>query len=424
MAPLGPFEPAPRLAVAASGGADSTALALLAFGWAADRGGSVLALVVDHGLRPESAAEAALTCGRLAQRGIPARRLTLHDVARGPGLAARARTARYAALERACAEAGIVHLLLAHHAADQAETVALRMLDHSGPAGLAGMAMLSESRHVRRLRPLLPVPPGRLRATLRAGAMEWVEDPSNQDPSAMRARLRALRADPAGTGAGTRSALVDSIARGEQRQACERADAAELAARVTVYPAGYAILTPGRIAPSAFSALLRMVAGRRYPPSLSQVEPLAAALRPATVGGVRIMRAPGRLAPGAWVLAREAAAMALPLPACPGAIWDGRFHLCGDVSLPDGATLGALGADAAGLRRRSPLPAAVLHTLPALRIDGNLFAVPHLGYAKNHSGRLPALVFDPPAPAAGAPFVPAPGQMLLNWPKDRAGNRG
>ena len=60
MAPLGPFEPAPALAVAVSGGADSMALLLCADGWARTHGGTLTALTVDHGLRAGSAAEAGL----------------------------------------------------------------------------------------------------------------------------------------------------------------------------------------------------------------------------------------------------------------------------------------------------------------------------------------------------------------------------
>ena len=57
MAPLGWFEPSPDIAVAVSGGADSMALALLLADWAAMRGGACIALIVDHGLRPESRRE-------------------------------------------------------------------------------------------------------------------------------------------------------------------------------------------------------------------------------------------------------------------------------------------------------------------------------------------------------------------------------
>ena len=67
---LGPFERHPSLAVAVSGGPDSMALALLARAWAGTRGGEVLALIVDHGLRPEAAAEAAQVAAQLGAAGI------------------------------------------------------------------------------------------------------------------------------------------------------------------------------------------------------------------------------------------------------------------------------------------------------------------------------------------------------------------
>src|SRR5580658_11235524 len=91
---LGPFEPRPRLAVAVSGGADSMALALLAREWASARNGDVLALTVDHGLRAESSGEADITLHRLIALGIKGRKLTVAGLARGPGLAERAREAR------------------------------------------------------------------------------------------------------------------------------------------------------------------------------------------------------------------------------------------------------------------------------------------------------------------------------------------
>lgn len=407
MAPLGPFEPAPHLAAAVSGGADSVALATLAAGWATARDGLVTALVVDHRLRPDSGAEAAVTAERLRQRGIPARLLTLRDLARGPGVAERARAARYAALEGACAAAGILHLLLGHHAADQAETVAIRMLDRSGPSGLAGMAALAETATVRRLRPLLAVSPGRLRATARAAGVAWVEDPSNADPTAERVRIRKLRADETGEGVATRAAIEAAGWRGQQRQAAERAVAAELAARASIYPEGFATLSAGPLSPAALAALLRMIAGARYPPPPAQVERIASAPGPATTGGVRIMPAPKRLTPDPWLLVREASAMAPPVPARPGAVWDARFRVAVNATLPRGATLGPLGPDAAALRRLSPLPATVLQTLPALRLEGNLFAVPRLRYGAHGECPLPAVVNCAPVPAAGAPFLPS-----------------
>jgi tRNA(Ile)-lysidine synthase len=163
--PLGPF--GAIVAVAVSGGADSMALALLTRDFVAARGLAMLALIVDHGLRAESAAEAALAARRLAAIGIDARLLRVEGLSAGPGLAERARTARYDILARACGAAGIVHLLLGHHARDQAETVMMRAAAGSGPAGLAGMAAWRAGGDFSLLRPLLGVPPGRLRARIR-----------------------------------------------------------------------------------------------------------------------------------------------------------------------------------------------------------------------------------------------------------------
>src|SRR6202034_3599382 len=109
MAGLGPFEQSPRLAAGVSGGADSMALALLADAWARERGGTLLALIVDHGLRRESGAEAAGVAARLGARGIAARVLTIRGLARGSALAERARVARFHILVAACAGEGILH---------------------------------------------------------------------------------------------------------------------------------------------------------------------------------------------------------------------------------------------------------------------------------------------------------------------------
>jgi tRNA(Ile)-lysidine synthase len=405
MAPLGPFEPAPHLAIAVSGGADSLALALLARDWARVRGGRVTALVVDHGLRPESAAEAAATRTRLAALGIAAQLLALPGLGHGPGLAARARAARHAVLAGAAERLGVLHLLFGHHAGDQAETVAMRRLSGSGAAGLASMAALVESEGVRLLRPLLAVAPGRLRAGLLAAGVDWVEDPSNADSSALRTRLRRLRGDAAGAGLLTRAAVQAAAARGAKRAAAERAVAREMAVRVALHPEGYAVLSPGPVSPAVLAALLRGLAGAEHPPAPGQVAALAATPRPATLGGVRLQPA-GRLGAG-WLLSREVAALAPPVAARPGAVWDGRFRLAAGATPPEGARIGPPGAASRRLPGARALPAAVLATLPAIWCDAELFAVPHIGYPDATSCRRVRLDFAPAMPIAGAPFLPA-----------------
>lgn len=406
MAASGPMERAARLAVAVSGGADSMALALLADDWARVRGGRVLALVVDHGLRPASAAEAELTVARLRAVGLEALLLTVCGLTKGPGVAMRAREARYRILTEACAARRILHLLLGHHAADQAETTMIRVLGGSGGRGLSGMARLAEARTLRLLRPLLTVPPVWLRAFLTRRGVRWVEDPSNRDPSAQRARIRRLRDDPGGESAGTRM-LIDAARRaGHARAVDDAAIATTLARRLILRPEGYALLTPGPLAPEVLAALLRTIAGAAFTPSQDRIADLAANPGPRTVAGVRILAA-GRLGEG-WLLVREARAAAASVPATDNAVWDGRFRLRLARPLPAGTELGPLGAAATQLRRLTALPDAVLRVMPALWRCNILVAVPHLLYPAAVAPDLGCrLLFDPPRPMAGAPFEPA-----------------
>jgi tRNA(Ile)-lysidine synthase len=402
MGRLGPFEPHPALAVAVSGGADSLALALLARDWASQHDGSTLALVVDHGLRPASASEARITIDRLSSLGVPARLLPISNLKHGPALAERARIVRYAILTDACREAGILHLLLGHHAADQVETLAMRVLRGSRTHGLAGMPALHEAAGLRLLRPLLEVEPALLRGLLIANGTNWVEDPSNRDVRAMRPRLRHRLAPnpPDETGL---SQAITAVARLRSREEAETA--AELAGRATIRPEGFALLSPGRISPSALSSLVRTIGGMSYPASPDRISGLAARPGPATVAGVRILPA-GRFGDG-WLIAREEAAVMPPVEASSDITWDQRFRLLTRGLLPNGATIGKLGPDAARFRGDSDLPSAVMRTLPVLRVGKVLAAVPHLGYVSDEHDERITVLFSPRQSIAGPCFVPS-----------------
>jgi tRNA(Ile)-lysidine synthase len=388
---------------------------VLAADWARTAGGTALAFIVDHGLRANAAAEAAEAAATLGRLGVPATVLRLEALATGPGLPARARAARLAALAAACRTAAILDLLLAHHAADQAETVIMRHLRGSGPAGLAGMAALSETASVRLLRPLLSVAPGRLRATLIARGIGWAEDPTNKDTRFTRARLRAARGDAAGTGPATRALAEAAAADGAARAAAEAATAAWLAAQAVIRPEGVAILPTGPWPAAALGALLRMVAGAAHLPAPEAVAAIAAAPGRAIgggicLGGARLLPA-GRLGPG-FLLCREAAAMAAPVPALAGAQWDGRFRRAEDGPDLPGERVGALGSAARRLRDISDLPAVVLETLPAYwSLQGALLAVPALFWPDFGVNLGRRLVFHPPRPATGAFLGPSVGVL-------------
>jgi tRNA(Ile)-lysidine synthase len=237
--------------------------------------------------------------------------------------------------------------------------------------------------------------------------MAWVEDPSNADPATLRARLRAELDDPGGEGGAVQAMLEDARRLGAERAVMERAVAAELARDVRLHPEGWAVLPAGLVSPPALAAVLRTVAGRAYPVAGGQVAALAAAPRAATLAGVRLLPAGRAGAAGEWLLVREAAAMAPPVAAVPGAAWDGRFRLSARARPGAGWRLGALGAAAAGLRRRAPgWPASVLQALPALWDGGRLAAVPALGYPDVATCAAVKVRFAPAVPLAGAGFLP------------------
>ncbi len=388
MARLGPWGTRP-IAVAVSGGADSLALTLLAHEWCRAQNRVLQAFTVDHALRPEAAAEAVQTASLLQSNGIPCRIITL-ELERGPALAARAREARYHALFAACRETGIIDLLLGHHARDQAETILLRQAGSSGPAGLAGMATVTLRDGIRLVRPLLAIAPQPLRDFLQSRGVAWIEDPSNANPAATRNRLRLQLQNP--------SSLPPLLAAAAQaataRQAAETATAAWLARHSAIFPGGYAWIAATTAPESALTSLVQTIAGTIYPPRGAAIARLASALHPATLHGTRLIVGPG----GFW-LAREASAMQPPIPAQTGAWWDNRFRV---LHVPEsGLTIGALGPDTPQWRKHSPLPAAVLQTIPVLRRNGQILGSPLLAAAPHCNA---ALLFQPPKAAGPALF--------------------
>lgn len=176
-----------RIGLAVSGGPDSLAMLLLA---AEAFPGRVEAASVDHGLRPESAQEAAMVAQLCQSLGVPHETLT---VTVDPGnLQAEARAARYAALAEWAARRELAALATAHHADDQAETLILRLNRGSGVSGLAGVRATGRVPGTRLplIRPLLDWRRADLAEAITARGIAAVQDPSNADPRFDRARLR------------------------------------------------------------------------------------------------------------------------------------------------------------------------------------------------------------------------------------------
>lgn len=181
-----------RLGIAVSGGPDSLALLLLA---AAARPGMVEAATVDHGLRRESATEAAFVASVCEELGVPHHILHAR-VAPGASLQAQARTARYRVLGAWAIECDLGAVASAHHADDQAETLLMRL---ARGAGLSGLAATRRRRvlepGVMLVRPLLDWRRAELGEIVAKAKLTPVDDPSNRDPRHDRTRFRGLLAD-------------------------------------------------------------------------------------------------------------------------------------------------------------------------------------------------------------------------------------
>lgn len=391
------LETGERPIVAVSGGSDSLALLLLAHDHLARHRPSarLLAVTVDHGLRPESAAEAARVASLCRTLGIAHETVAWRGEKPRTGLPAAAREARYRLLADAAARAGVTLVLTGHTLDDQAETLAMRAARGEGAGnkgpGMAGMARatLFDGR-VWIARPLLCLRRQALRAWLRGRGVEWIDDPTNDDPAYERARVRrqlsagesaalAARARERGV---ARLALARRAAALVARHATQAApgllrleralfdpaaqdrDAATLALRVALAAAGGASRLPDLARVEVLHG--RLARGGPAPAVPARATPLRATLSHAVVDARK----------SAVFIRREA--RDLPAVALDGGtiLWDGRWRAtaaAGSAGLSVGP-LGRAAARALAAKSKAPpaLALAALAAQPALFADGSL----------------------------------------------------
>jgi tRNA(Ile)-lysidine synthase len=409
------FEARPRIAVAVSGGPDSMALALLAHRWARRRRGQAWGLTVDHRLRPESATEAGTVAAWLTAHGIPHEILVWAGGKPGTGIQAAAREARYRLLAGWCRSRGVLHLLIAHHREDQAETHLIRQRAKSGVDGLAGMSAVRELEGCRLVRPLLAFPRARLAALLAAERQRFLEDPSNRNPAYERVRLR-FGLDAASIEAASAASREHGRARFERERELDRV----LARHLGLHPAGFGVLDPAAFAeldaePSErlLARLVATVGGSPYQARRERVARLrdgliAAPERARTLGGCRFVPWRRRV-----LIMRELACAEPPLRLRPGEcrLWDRRFLVSLATRGGGGFTIGYLGQFSGrvpqpeGLSEAANLPPLVHPMLPAFWDEENLAAIPALGYRRAPELAAPTLRFRPANPLTTAGFT-------------------
>src|SRR5216117_1170098 len=171
--------------VAVSGGADSVALLDLLHALAADLGLTLVVAHADHGIQSDSRTVGQSVAALATTYGLP---FELGELRLGSDATeTTARRARYAWLAEVRRRREARYVVTAHHRDDQVETILLRVLRGSGPAGLAGIAARARGGLVR---PLLPFTRAELAAHVAERALPAHDDPANRDPRHLRSWLR------------------------------------------------------------------------------------------------------------------------------------------------------------------------------------------------------------------------------------------
>jgi len=373
-AALGPADQ--PLGLAVSGGGDSVALLLLAL----DAGLQVRAVTVDHGLRPEAAAEAEWVGRLCAGFGVP------HDILQWQGwdgagnLQDQARRARLALIADWAMGAGLGAVALGHTQDDQAETVLMRLARRSGVDGLSAMTGRRRAQGMIWLRPLLSVSRDDLRAYLRDRGQAWIDDPSNDMLRFDRVKARRALAQMAPLGitpavlAGVADQMrIARIALEHQTEAVARQIARIEGGDVVIDRAGFQD-QPDEIRRRLLIGALGWVGSADYGPRAASVRTLLVAIaagRGGTLAGCRVsLRARALRVAREWQAVRG-------MVAAPGQVWDRRWHVSGpDSNGLEVRALGEAGLSALGDWRASGLPRASLLASPSVWRAEALVAAP------------------------------------------------
>lgn len=406
--------------LAVSGGSDSTALLVLARAHFSQRNPAcrLVAVTVDHGLRPESAAEAEAVGALCATLGVPHRTVRWDGPKPATGIAAAARAVRYRLLADAACREGARVVLSGHTADDQAETVAMRRSRGDG-RGLAGMATaVLVDGDVWVMRPLLGLRRQALRDRLGRDGFGWIDDPSNADRRSERVRVRGALAEDE-----VPALLQLAAERAAERRRLSIAVGGLIAAHARQPAPGLFSLDLAGLGPDgpavtgeALRLMLATAGGTPYLPPQDKVQALADTLTRAsqpraTLGRCLIATRRGRL----WI-ARESRGLPPPGSWLAGGTWDGRFRVARPQDGPAGFAADPDGGESA---QAEDAPAALIRAARQARPDaGGMSGGPWQPIVAPYARFLPA--FDLPAAAAMARLVGAPAFPQPPW----AGHNG
>ena len=411
-----------HVVLAVSGGSDSIALMYLAISWRRRKGitGTRLpnfsVVTIDHGLRPESAAEAVTVSDVAAALGLPHTTLVWRDPKPKTGVQAAARAARRELLSAHLSHNNWRAVAMAHTIDDQAETLLMRLARGSGIDGLGAMRAVSKLAVGQSIvRPLLGTRKRMLMDYLVADGIGWIEDPTNQSRGFERVRTRDLIRAAADHEIGLET---EALARSATRLARASDALASLTVRAWAERGssahfnrfGYATLRlnwllehPEEIRLRLLAGLLNVIGGQEAKVSLGKLETLTSALylepdclAGKTFHGAKIdpMKPNGENGPELMITRETGRQLGAQTALSPGTslLWDRRFRIAIDKKSPGGLVVGPTGKAGVDILLRAGwsiggVPPDALQTQPALWIlDGAgqavLAAVPLAGYSR------------------------------------------
>lgn len=366
-----------HIAVAVSGGSDSMALLRLAEQWSRHRI-KISVLTVDHGLRPEAAAEAVKVAEWCSLLGLEHHTLRWAGAKPKTGLQAKARAARYDLLSKWCKGNEVGYLLTGHTMDDQAETVLMRQQRTDTAESLAGIWETAVWDGVKLFRPLLGQSRADLRAYLTGLGQPWIEDPSNSDRRFERVRVRQTLAQE-----GRRVELAEiAVKAGRAARAFAAGTEQWISGQLTSYPEGFgAIPRAGfyELDPSLQRRVLQQLlliygAGNRAEPG--ELDYLAKwimgqGISRRTLGGAMLACRQSSV-----LIGREWARISpdpVIVPDSGEILWDGRFL----IQAPPQAQVVPVGR-LHGVARREEIPSFVQQSLPAVLTGDGGVIIPHL----------------------------------------------
>ena len=404
---------------ALSGGADSSALALLTQHYANAVGKRHLAVIVDHGLRDQSYTEARRVQDQMRSHGVTSDIISIDGPRPTSGLQEWARLRRYQVLMSVARDRQAV-ILFAHHADDQAETIAMRLLKGSGLVGLAGIPSTRIQHGITISRPLLGWSHDQLLRVCCHFGYTFEDDPSNRDRQFERVRIRQLLAHLVQMGEGPSSDQLRrlGVISAKLFKGAANANERKLEEAVQWYSAGYATIVMKQLADLPtfrFALLMRRlvmsISGSRYAPSGAAIDELRNRIDAglsATIGGChfspvslqkgtgsdgkeesqiyRLFRETGRylntmpvgagnevVFAGCWLVKSQKAGTLHALGDA-GKVWDGLDRAVIDKNMPEGWHL---------------MPHRARQAIPVLTtLDGELI-YPQIGYYERQQSATP-----------------------------------